>query len=42
MVTVLANHGSTATALGVHGLTAAAVALTGVLLLRERPAPAAA
>ncbi|MER7755768.1 DUF4267 domain-containing protein [Kitasatospora sp. NPDC097643] len=42
MLTVLGNHGSTATAFGVHGLAAAVVALNAVLLLRERPAPAAA
>ncbi|WP_030055485.1 MULTISPECIES: DUF4267 domain-containing protein [Streptomyces] len=42
MLTVLGNHGSAGTAFGVHGLTAAAVALNAVLLLRERPAPAAA
>ncbi|MFE9428748.1 DUF4267 domain-containing protein [Kitasatospora sp. NPDC006697] len=40
MLTVLSNHGSTATAFGVHGLTAATVALTALLLLRERPTPA--
>jgi hypothetical protein len=36
MLTVLSWNGSTATAFGVHGLTAALVALTGVLLIRER------
>lgn len=36
MITVLSWHGSTATAIGVHGLTAVFVALTGVLLVRER------
>ncbi|WP_431605562.1 DUF4267 domain-containing protein [Amycolatopsis melonis] len=35
MVTVLAHHGSAATAFGVHGLTAALIAVTGVLVLRE-------
>jgi len=42
MLTVLSNHGSAGTAYGVHGLAAAVVALTGALLLRERPAPAVA
>lgn len=42
MVIVLGSGGSAGAAYGVHGATAAAVALTAVLLLRERPAPAAA
>lgn len=42
MLTVLSNHGSAGTAYGVHGLAAAVVALNAVLLLRERPTPAAA
>ncbi|MFJ8622056.1 DUF4267 domain-containing protein [Kitasatospora sp. NPDC093550] len=42
MLTVLGNHGSPAIAFGVHGLAAAVVALNAALLLRERPAPAAA
>lgn len=37
MVLVLSEGGSAATAYGVHGLTALAVAVTGGLLLRERP-----
>ncbi|MGW6137844.1 DUF4267 domain-containing protein [Streptomyces sp. NPDC055140] len=36
MAIVLSNGGSAATAYGVHGATAACVALTAVLLLRER------
>lgn len=36
MITVLSWQGSTATAFGVHGFTAVLVALTGVLLIRER------
>ncbi|MFJ7590488.1 DUF4267 domain-containing protein [Streptomyces sp. NPDC097617] len=39
MAVVLADGGSAGTAYGVHGATALAVALTAVLLLRERPAP---
>ncbi|WP_329378453.1 DUF4267 domain-containing protein [Streptomyces sp. NBC_01351] len=39
---VLAAGGSAGTAFGVHGSTALAVAFTAVLLLRERPAAAAA
>lgn len=42
MLIVLSHHGSAGTAYGIHGLTAAAVALTAVLLLRERPAPVVA
>ncbi|MEV0413662.1 DUF4267 domain-containing protein [Streptomyces sp. NPDC050448] len=42
MVIVLSSGGSAGTAYGVHGATAAAVALTAVLLLRERTAPAPA
>lgn len=38
MLTVLLHHGSAAAAFGIHGLTAAFVALTGVLLIRERSA----
>ncbi|WP_328390159.1 DUF4267 domain-containing protein [Nocardia sp. NBC_00416] len=37
MITVLSHHGSAATAFAVHGLTAVLVALTGLLLIRERP-----
>ncbi|MEY2232131.1 MULTISPECIES: DUF4267 domain-containing protein [Streptomyces] len=40
MVIVLAEGGPASHAYGVHGATALAVALTSVLLLRERPAPA--
>ncbi|MEU5002222.1 DUF4267 domain-containing protein [Streptomyces sp. NPDC021622] len=40
MLIVLNEGGPAATAYGVHGLTAAAVAVTGGLLLRERPAAA--
>ncbi|MFE9327834.1 DUF4267 domain-containing protein [Nocardia sp. NPDC052278] len=36
MLTVLSWGGSTAAAFGIHGLTAALVAVTGVLLIRER------
>ncbi|WP_210744531.1 DUF4267 domain-containing protein [Nocardia flavorosea] len=36
MLTVLFHNGSTAAAFGIHGLTAVFVALTGVLLIRER------
>ncbi|MFI5715167.1 DUF4267 domain-containing protein [Nocardia sp. NPDC051750] len=36
MLTVLLHNGSAAAAFGIHGLTAALVALTGVLLVRER------
>ncbi|MER5257336.1 DUF4267 domain-containing protein [Streptomyces sp. NPDC002855] len=36
MAIVLSSGGSAATALGVHGATAVAVAVTAVLLLRER------
>ncbi|MEU1985787.1 DUF4267 domain-containing protein [Nocardia sp. NPDC019395] len=36
MLTVLLHSGSAAAAFGIHGLTAALVALTGVLLIRER------
>lgn len=35
MVTVLAHHGSTATAFGVHGLTSALMTVIGLLILRE-------
>jgi len=35
MTTVLAHHGSVATALGVHCLTGMVVAVNGLLLLRE-------
>ncbi|GGN76323.1 DUF4267 domain-containing protein [Nocardia rhizosphaerihabitans] len=36
MITVLSWNGSTAAAFGVHGFTAVVVALTGILLIRER------
>ena len=36
MTTVLSHHGSVAAAFGIHGLTAVLVALTGLLLIRER------
>ncbi|MEV4235875.1 DUF4267 domain-containing protein [Nocardia sp. NPDC050408] len=36
MLTVLSWGGSAAAAFGIHGLTAALVAVTGVLLIRER------
>ncbi|WP_281180903.1 DUF4267 domain-containing protein [Nocardia lijiangensis] len=36
MLTVLRWDGSAGAAFGIHGLTAAFVALTGVLLIRER------
>lgn len=36
MLTVLLHNGSAAAAFGIHGLTAVLVALTGVLLIRER------
>jgi hypothetical protein len=36
MLTVLSWGGSTAAAFGIHGLTALFVAVTGVLLIRER------
>ncbi|MFD4403498.1 DUF4267 domain-containing protein [Nocardia sp. NPDC058499] len=42
MLTVLLHNGSAAAAFGIHGLTAAFVALTGVLLIRERVGAAAA
>ncbi|TDD86685.1 DUF4267 domain-containing protein [Actinomadura darangshiensis] len=35
MTTVLAHHGSMATAFGIHGLTSALIAATGLLILRE-------
>ncbi|GAA3474827.1 DUF4267 domain-containing protein [Nonomuraea roseola] len=35
MTTVLAHHGSMATAFGVHGLTSALMVATGLLILRE-------
>ncbi|MFF1699563.1 DUF4267 domain-containing protein [Streptomyces sp. NPDC058257] len=42
MTTVLAHHGSVATALGVHCLTATLMVVTGLLILREtRRIPAA-
>ncbi|WP_280420702.1 DUF4267 domain-containing protein [Nocardia carnea] len=36
MLTVLLHNGSAAAAFGIHGLTAVLVALTGLLLIRER------
>lgn len=36
MLTVLSWHGSAGAAFGIHGFTAVLVALTGVLLIRER------
>ncbi|MDQ0936599.1 hypothetical protein QFZ49_006574 [Streptomyces turgidiscabies] len=35
MATVLAHHGSVATALGVHGLTGTLMVVNGLLMLRE-------
>jgi hypothetical protein len=42
MTTVLAHHGSVATALGVHALTATLMAVNALLVLREtsKAAPA--
>jgi hypothetical protein len=42
MTTVLAHHGSVATALGVHALTATLMVVNGLLLLRETRTVAAA
>ncbi len=42
MVIVLSHGGTPATAFGIHGLTAAVVLVGAGLLLRKRPAPAAA
>jgi hypothetical protein len=42
MTTVLAHHGSVATALGVHGLTATLMVVNGLLLMRETRKVAAA
>ena len=42
MTTVLAHHGSVATALGVHALTGTLMVVTGLLIMRETRTVAAA